>query len=217
MSTGDHSSLSGMRPNLALLSGGKNLGEENHPSTVAQNHIPQPQAAPEDTHPNYSASYPGTDCSQGCPSLGLSEAPCYSQAQLTEPTSSVPQPPLVPTVGGTVPTSPALPAGEALSRLHHALLWFAHGFCTTLLPSRLLNRCLHFGRHSSLCLGFLISKTGFKNTHSNMLKQCDKEHNNVGKAPGTIQRSVKITFPSLASPKGFNDISKTPETLHRVT
>lgn len=101
VSTGDHSSLSGMRPNLALLSGGKNLGEENHPSTVAQNHIPQPQAAPEDTHRNYSTSYPGTDCSQDCPSLGLSEAPCYSQAQLTEPTSSVPQPPLV-------PTSPAL-------------------------------------------------------------------------------------------------------------
>ena len=51
---------------------------------------------------------------------------------------------------------------------------------------------------------FCYQQNRIKNIHSNTLKQCDKECDNIGKAPGTLYCLIKITFPSLASPKGFN-------------
>ena len=109
MCTGDQPFQWGMRPNLALLSKGNNLREENHLGTMAPSHTPQPQTAPENTHWNYSASYLGTDHSQDGPTRGLGEALHYPQAQLTEPASRGPPASLVPIVGDAVSTSAVLP------------------------------------------------------------------------------------------------------------
>ena len=49
MCTGEQPSQWGMRPNVALLSRGSNLREENCLSTMAPSHTPQPQTAPENT------------------------------------------------------------------------------------------------------------------------------------------------------------------------
>lgn len=51
---------------------------------------------------------------------------------------------------------------------------------------------------------FLSAKQDLKTYIPTLLKQCDKECDNIGKAPGTLYCLIKITFPSLASPKGFN-------------